>query len=63
MVKKKEPKPLKVGDIWFHPVAGPGRPFVVRRIKGKWCWSDNLDDGATNMRWPTADVARMERLD
>ena len=55
-------EPITVGTIWYHPVAGPGRPFIVRRIEGDTCWSDNLDDGATNMEWPVPFVERMERL-
>ena len=61
-VKQGKVPALQVGDIWYHPLAGYGRPFIVRRIEGDKCWSDNLDDGATDMEWPTADVARMERL-
>jgi hypothetical protein len=53
---------LTVGTIWYHPLAGRRRPFIVRRVEGARCWSDNLDDGATDMEWPTKDVARMERL-
>ena len=54
--------PLTVGTIWYHPIAGPSRPFIVRRIEGDKCWSDNLDDGATDMEWPVSAVEKMEKL-
>ena len=54
--------PLTVGAIWFHPLAGPSRPFIVRRIEGEWCWSDNLDDGAEGLKFKTEEVAKCERL-
>lgn len=58
----KEPKIVTVGTIWFHPIAGPSRPFIVRRIDGEVCWSDNLDDGAENMEFPTSFVSQCEQL-
>jgi hypothetical protein len=36
---------VNVGTIWFHPVGGPGRPFIIDSIKEGVAYSKNLDDG------------------
>ncbi len=43
--RKKGPETVQVGTIWFHPVGGSSRPFIVRRIKDGVVYSRNLDDG------------------
>lgn len=36
---------VEVGTIWYHPMGGSGRPFVVEKIKDGIAHSKNLDDG------------------
>ncbi len=35
---------VRVGTIWYHPLSGPGRPFIVERIENGISHSKNLDD-------------------
>jgi hypothetical protein len=41
---KRKSKTVKVGTIWYHPMAGPSRPFIVKKIEEGTVYSKNLDD-------------------
>jgi hypothetical protein len=41
---KKSNDTVKVGTIWFHPMAGSSRPFIVNKIKDGVAYSKNMDD-------------------
>lgn len=59
----KPRKPVTVGTIWYHPLAGPDRPFIVRAVEGGYVYSDNLDDGATQFKHKKSWVEEQEHLD
>jgi len=42
--KSKTKKVVEVGTIWYHPLGGAGRPFIVKKIEDGVAYSKNLDD-------------------
>jgi hypothetical protein len=41
---KKSAFAVKVGTIWYHPMAGASRPFIVKKVEDGTVYSKNLDD-------------------